>query len=76
MSQKISYYIAAGIAAFMLFTAGGLIRTTTQSQIAAPITTTSAPLQFTFTHETEEKEEHDDHHDDNQFEHGEDESRG
>ena len=71
MGQKIAYFIAAGITAFMLFTAGGLIRITSQSQIAAAqITLPSAPQQSTFTRE------HDDDHHDEPFEQDEDESRG
>jgi hypothetical protein len=70
MSQRIAYLIAAGITAFMLFTAGGLIRITSQSQAtAAQVTTTNAPQQNTFTREQ------DDHHDDEKVEHDDDEWR-
>jgi hypothetical protein len=71
MSQRIAFYIAAGITAFMLFTAGGLVRITTQSPLAAvQVITTSAPKQSTVTHEQ------DDHHDDEPVEQDNDKSRG
>lgn len=74
MGQKIAYFIAAGMAAFMLFTAGGLMRITSQTQIAAAQNANaSAPQQSTFTHEQDDDHHH---HDNEPAEQDDNESRG